>query len=588
MNPTKYYDMTRYYLFLPCLLLCFFSYQSFGQRPKAVTDINRKGGSFPVGVEVINTGKELLFNAYDNKKGNQLYIYDGKSVECVSRFNDSYRNGRFEAEEQSKIALGAISHSFIQYKNSVIFSAMGELTKPSVYRYQDGGIDKLKSNLQTSSIYCQVGDNIYFIGSKKVEDDETEEITWVKGFYKIEDGESIQKLKLFDDLAGKIKSMCVSNGQLHFITNRKLYKYDGDNYESLQTFEADALESVVNIGGKVYVWAYKNRKKALMSAENGRAITSRLVKNRDRIGIIPPVLHSADLKVYVEDGYHRYNDLVLSNSQNFAKGEFPRGVFSGRAKVEEIQSFVWFEGNILICMKEKGRRDYNLWMYSKDTLIKYRFKRVKNIQAINYLNSKLYFTAEEGSKGRELYEYIPYEAPELVDQSFSTMEKVGAGTSMGKVKVMDLNGKIAKFKIVGGNKNQAFKIDEYTGEITVNNKAELVYRRNREFTLTIEVDNKYLSSTCQAKITLQESKYLNRNNLQERFLFFPDFTRPGILKTSVLNNGETIEIYNTNLRMIDKTVVSNGEIQLGNYPPGIYYLNANNGRRNFVQKMETN
>ena len=120
------------------------------------------------------------------------------------------------------------------------------------------------------------------------------------------------------------------------------------------------------------------------------------------------------------------------------------------------------------------------------------------------------------------------------------------------------------------------------------NPSEIKFRKNPKFSLTVEVDNRHLTSTCKASISLQESKTLNRNNLLERFLFFPDFKRKGVLKTNTLKNGETVEIYNLKLRMIDKTTVENGEIQLGNYPPGIYYLNANNGRRNFVQKMEMN
>lgn len=577
--------MKTYYL-ITCLLLS--SFTSFSQRPKAVTDINRRGGSFPVGIKVINTGEELVFNAYDPKMGNQLFIYDGKSLERVSRFTDSYKNGRFEPEQQSRVPLGAITSGYIPYKKSVIFSAMGELTKPSVYRYVNGGVDKIKTNLQTSDINCRVGESIYFLGTKLNTNDETGEKTWEKGIYKIDGGESIQKLRMFDELAPRIQSMCGSNGMMYFITKKKLYSYDGNSYQTVQTFERELLEKVVSIDGEVYVWGYRNRKKALLSAKDGRVLTSRLVKNRDRIGVEPPSLNKNDTKVYVEDAYHRYYDLVLANKVNFSRGEFPAGIFTGRAKVDEIESFTWFEDYLLICMKEKGKKEYNLWQYGEDTLIKYRFRRIRDIRSINYLKGKLYFTADGGSVGRELYQYIPYKAPELRDQNFSSMEKVPQGTSIGTVRVDELNGKIAKFKIVGGNPNDAFEIDEFSGELKVKNANEINYKRNPAFNLVVEVDNRHLASTCKIGIELQESKYLNRRNLQERFLFFPDFGRSGVLKTNVLNDGETIEIYNLSLRMIDKTTVQNGEIMLGNYPPGIYYLNANNGRRNFVQKMEMN
>jgi hypothetical protein len=576
----KYYSLS--------LLLCFFCFQGFSQRPKSVTDINKKGGSFPVGIQVINTGEELVFNAYDPKKGNQLFIFDGTSTERVSRFSDSYRNGRFEPEQQSKVPLGAISSGFINYNNTVLFSAMGELTKPAVYRYVNGGVDKLKTNLLTSNINCRVKDNIFFIGSKKVTDDETNTSTWEKGFYKVEGGDHIQRLKLLDNLAPRIRCMVEANGQVYFITKKKLYRYDGESYHSERTFEKEVLESLVSIDGKVYVWAYRNRKKALINAETGRTLTSRLVKNRDRISIQPKCVKTTENVVYMENAYSRYNDLILATGKNFQDGVLPNGIFKNRAKVDEIESVVWFENLLLICMKEKGKKEFNLWQYGNDTLIKMKFRRLEDIRSINHLKGKLYFTAKGRSVGRELFEYIPFKAPELRDQSYSIMEMVPKNTSVGRVSVDKLNGKMAKFKIVGGNTSEAFKIDEFSGVISVNKANEVRYKKTPKFKLVVEVNNQHLTSTCTASITLAESKYLNRQNLLERFLFFPDFKRVGVLKTNVLKDGERIEIYNLKLRMIDKVVVQNGEIHLGKYPPGIYYLNANNGRRNLVQKMEMN
>jgi hypothetical protein len=576
--------MTKYYLYT--LLFSLFYVQSFAQRPKVVTDINNKGASFPVGVQIINTGEELLFNAYDPKKGNQLFVYDGISAERVSRFSDSYKNGRFEPEQQSKIPLGSVSSGFIKYNKTVLFSSMGELTKPSVYRYIDGGVDKLKTNLLTSNINCRVKDDLYFIGSKKITNKETNVSTWEKVFYKVEGGEHIQKLNLIDKLAPKIRCMAEANGQVYFITKKKLYRYDGNSYHSERVFEKDLLESLVSIEGKLYIWAYRKRKKSLISAETGRTITSKLIKNRDRICIEPRALSNNQSLAYLENAYSRYNDLVIANGKNFKNGDLPLGIFKNIAKVDEIESLAWFEGVLLICMKERGKNEYNLWQYGNDTLVKYRFRRINDIRSINYLKGKLYFTAKGSNKGRELYEFIPFKAPELRNQTYTIMELMGKNGSVGRVRVDKLNGKIAKFKILKGNPNDAFSIDEFTGEIRVNNASEMRFRKNPKFQLLIEVNNQHMNSNCTATITLQESKHLNRQNLLERFLFFPDFKRAKVLKTNVLSDGEVIEIYNLKLRMVDKVTVSRDEIVLGNYPPGIYYLNANNGKRNYVQKME--
>ncbi len=98
------------------------------------------------------------------------------------------------------------------------------------------------------------------------------------------------------------------------------------------------------------------------------------------------------------------------------------------------------------------------------------------------------------------------ESPLIDKQEFFINENSIKGTAIDTVKAFDndLNQKLS-FKIIGGNTNDVFEINERTGILYVNNSTYLDYEKNPAFQLTIEVtDNhiKPLSATNSITINL--------------------------------------------------------------------------------------
>ena len=104
--------------------------------------------------------------------------------------------------------------------------------------------------------------------------------------------------------------------------------------------------------------------------------------------------------------------------------------------------------------------------------------------------------------------------------------------------------------------------------------------------LEVKVITSCFKPVVKVPIDLLVAKPLDMNKLEERFLFYPDFSKKGILLTNVLEDGEHITIFTDDLRMIDDLVVQNKSILFSGYPAGIYIVNAKNQYRNYYQKIE--
>lgn len=80
-------------------------------------------------------------------------------------------------------------------------------------------------------------------------------------------------------------------------------------------------------------------------------------------------------------------------------------------------------------------------------------------------------------------------APVILDQTFNIAENSTVDTSVGFINASDENGDALIFSIITGNTNDAFALDNNTGELLVNKPEELNFESTPTFSLTISVSD---------------------------------------------------------------------------------------------------
>lgn len=103
------------------------------------------------------------------------------------------------------------------------------------------------------------------------------------------------------------------------------------------------------------------------------------------------------------------------------------------------------------------------------------------------------------------------QSPNISNQNFSVNENVPAGTLVGAVVASDPDqGQSVTLSIISGNTNNAFTLNQYTGNLSVNNSMVLNYEYIQSFALTIRAtDNGPGSLWSEATVNV------NVNNLNE-------------------------------------------------------------------------
>ncbi|ADR20416.1 hypothetical protein MATR_19640 [Marivirga tractuosa] len=96
-------------------------------------------------------------------------------------------------------------------------------------------------------------------------------------------------------------------------------------------------------------------------------------------------------------------------------------------------------------------------------------------------------------------------APEIAEnQSFTIDENLSNGTSVGQILAADQDAAtvLGNWEILGGNTDEAFKVDQTTGVLSVKNSAALDFETRVGFTLTMKVTDGELESR-ETEITIQ-------------------------------------------------------------------------------------
>lgn len=192
------------------------------------------------------------------------------------------------------------------------------------------------------------------------------------------------------------------------------------------------------------------------------------------------------------------------------------------------------------------------------------------------------------------------EPPGIYLQSFSVDENSPAGTIVDTLEAMDPDeGQALSYSIISGNTDDAFAIDPFMGEITVNNSSAIDYETTPSFGLTISVqDDGPGNLKDESLITV------DINNIDEPVSiidFDSDILRifPNPVKGSVYL--EFSDAYHDELlielRSINGTVYYQSEIELSNtdriielelsdIPEGLYILNVKSKTISLTRKIE--
>lgn len=107
--------------------------------------------------------------------------------------------------------------------------------------------------------------------------------------------------------------------------------------------------------------------------------------------------------------------------------------------------------------------------------------------------------------------------PIIKDQSFSIDENVMNNTLIGSIYASDIEGDNISYTIKSGNINNTFDLDIYTGELNVNDSAELDYEKQQFIDLVIQVQDDgegYLSDEAIVKININDI-YENPDGINE-------------------------------------------------------------------------
>jgi hypothetical protein len=123
--------------------------------------------------------------------------------------------------------------------------------------------------------------------------------------------------------------------------------------------------------------------------------------------------------------------------------------------------------------------------------------------------------------------------PEISDQQFSIEENSPANTVIGTVKAVDESGQALEFSIVSGNEDDAFKISQDVGVISVNNEDLIDYETNPSRVLAIMVTDEF-GKASSAEITINITNVTPPSNGLILYMPFNGNTKDS---SGYMNNG---------------------------------------------------
>jgi hypothetical protein len=555
------------------------------------TDINRRGGSIALGTEVLNTGELLYFNALGEGRGNQLYAFDGDRHLRITSFSNTFLNGEVKEKKQSPFPIGAVTSHYYLFNNKTLFFAQGELTPRGLYAYEKGILKRLFECRSIGGKYTEYQGSLLFevmlspkqrIGSETAEDSVGRRVVMLQL-------DKNGKASLF--ARGKTQyEQCFGNQLLTFenevfvCKSGVMYSTTGKKiYPDLRFSKYLDIQELFVFKEKLFFTANKGNGNGLFSFDKNGVIREH--------GTTTPNYHVLNsMPAFVTDSavfFLNHSEKFGTELYHFDGVHEPKiaSDMSAINKSSLVESMTYERGQLFFTAKRAGEQSFRLYQFNKDTLMEVELKGVYDIQNVEFFKGSLHFTADSKYDGREWYSFSPPIPPRVRDYYFTINDYSKSGYKIGTIEVLNEDQRGLRFEIASGDPNGIFRMSPSSGVLSIENPQFLDGSVLKQHQLKIRVSNREMSSYANVYISVRESEDFTFDGLTEKLLFFPDFSRKGVLTTNVLPDGSVVKVYTMKRMMVDQVVVKDGAITLGNYPAGLYILNVK-GIENYFQRIE--
>lgn len=534
------------------------------QKTENIADINSKGDAFPFGHKLFQ-GERICFQAFDRNGNSGLYTLDESGTVVIHTFN---QNSRVVLVSQVISAAG-----------KVLFSTTNDSLQSGIWLWNGEGKAKLiHPDAQLGEAYAARNGKILVnavIPGKN------------GNMWSLEDGK-LQRESSFDNYIDNlaVERMLIWKDKWLVSYRDRFYLFDGTSVSLYEPAgkNVDLREPFV-FKGQLYFSAKDSRDNlSLKSVNIADKLSNRghVVPNAYCMDAFAPLI--GDDKVYFLSNPDADGAAIYSLSET----ENPKRIEDKFYKETDsrFSSYCVNKDGLFFCTKPSHRSDYSIWQYAMDTLIPYQLENAKNPISLAPWGEDLLMIARHDIYDREPMKLSTFQFPSVKFADVVLMENTPKGRKVGQVVVDKKNSKKLRYDIVGGNPGDVFTIDPYDGSIYVQNPKGLDAKKNPHMDLEVKVITSCFKPVVKVPVDLLVAKPLDMNKLEERFLFYPDFSRKGYLMTNVLEDGEHISIFTDDLRMIDELVVQNKSIYFSGFPSGVYIVNAKNQYRNYYQKIE--
>ena len=555
------------------------------------TNINRKGSSFSLGSEFKTSPTLLFFNASGEGRGSQLYQYDGNRHLRLTSFSDSYLNLDVKEKEQSPFPLGAITSQYSYFGEKLFFYAKGELTPGGMYYYQKGLVANVFKCAQIGNVSTVHNSRLLIeveLGAEHRIGNESQEDSVGRRIVLFQIGPN-GKAALFArgknnclrSFADHIESF---NDEVFLSKNGIMYTTTGGKIFKDSRFRGyTSVGELFQFDNKLYFKAKTEGGLQLMSYDKKGVFRKHgaHVPNHELILPIRPTAANDKLFFVSRDPELGVSLFKLEKNQKakpFRSLKFSKGA-------THVESLISAGNQLFVTLRGAEQNDFNLYQVNRDTILDLDVSDVFDIRDLSLFQHQLYFSAASKTDGREMYSISPKIPPKVRDHHFVIRDYNKSGYKIGEIEVYNKGQRGLKYEIVSGNQRGIFKLAQHSGVLSIARATMIDTKKQKKFFLKVKVSNRDISSFLTVTIDIKTSVKFSFDGLVEKLLFFPDFSRKGVLTAGNVKDGTVVNVYTIGQEMVDQLVVTDGFIRLGTYPTGIYILNII-GKNNYYQRIE--
>lgn len=522
----------------------------------------------------MSTPNALYFNAYHPKAGFQLYRLEGESLKQITSFKQ-----KLTKKQPVEDLTGGQTSNYAWFNNRLYFFAKGKGMKSGIYSYDQYKVRLVYECERMSNGFAQEGENML---ATQVAVKSADSLTYyhvsIDPYFKVKriplnDGGMCSEIAWFDQIYYGVRAGIL--GKLKFYPTRA-------DFIPLSYGEGqlEYVSELTTLNNTLCFFAQRMYGPVLGFINN---------EGQPALHVLPGKRHGACIETHGKSDYGGDNAYFMvhePDSSHFM-------VWDGSNQPYALQSFG--RGSRLtgsgVSLKQhifsiSSPTHTNLFQVNGNRLIEQNLRYITKPNYVASYKENLVYLANE-SRREYLYTSAPLMPPMVTNTSYSVFDFWQNGRKVGPVLAKSINrGGRLRYYMAGGNEEGVFKVDEYTGMVSVDNHKALRTSGQNIYHLEVEVQEKRRgSSIAEVDILVKYARPFSQTNLRETLMFFPDFKRVKTLTTTKLPDGETVMVYDMNFQMVDMLEIRQGAIVLGSYTPGMYLLNVRN-KENLYQKIE--